>query len=69
MKDMTEQIQSMHRFFKTYKTYDVHFRLYFLKKLKKNLLAHQDLLVQALYKDFKKPYFETYTTEIYMVLT
>lgn len=35
MKDMTEQIQSMHRFFKTYKTYDVHFRLYFLKKLKK----------------------------------
>lgn len=69
MKDMTEQIQYMHHFFRTRKTYDVHFRLYFLKKLKKSLLANQDLLAKALYQDFKKPYFETYTTEIYMVLT
>lgn len=69
MKDMTEQIQFMHHFFKTRKTYDLDFRLYFLKKLKKNLLAEQDLLCNALYKDFKKPHFETYTTEFYMVLT
>lgn len=69
MKDMTEQIQFMHHFFRTRKTYDVNFRLYFLKKLKKSLLANQALLAKALYKDFKKPYFETYTTEIYMVLT
>ena len=69
MKDMTEQIQFMHHFFRTRKTYDLNFRLYFLKKLKRSLLANQELLCEALYKDFKKPYFETYTTELYMVLS
>ena len=69
MKDISNQIQSMQHFFKTYKTYDISFRINLLKKLKKSLLIHQDQLVQALYKDFKKPHFETYTTEIYMVLT
>nr|WP_307991382.1 aldehyde dehydrogenase family protein [uncultured Niameybacter sp.] len=68
MKDITEQIQHMHRFFKTGKTLPVDFRLYFLKKLKRTLVAHEDELAKALYKDFKKPYFETYMTEIYMVL-
>lgn len=68
MKDISNQIEAMQHFFKTYKTYDVSFRINLLKKLKKSLLNHQEQLVQALYKDFKKPYFETYTTEIYMVL-
>lgn len=68
MKDMTEQIQYMHRFFKTGKTLPIDFRLYFLKKLKRYLMAHQEDLAKALYADFKKPYYETYMTEIYMVL-
>ncbi|MEF9960452.1 MAG: aldehyde dehydrogenase family protein [Niameybacter sp.] len=68
MKDMTEQIQYMHRFFKTGKTTSLDFRLYFLKKLKRILLTHQEEIAKALYLDFKKPYYETYMTEIYMVL-
>lgn len=43
-------------------------RLYFLKKLKNVILNEQDAICSALYKDFKKPYFETYMTEIYVVL-
>ncbi|MGL4800579.1 MAG: aldehyde dehydrogenase family protein, partial [Cellulosilyticaceae bacterium] len=68
MKDLTEQLQLMHRFFNTRKTYDLKMRLYFLKKLKRTILAEQDAICKALYEDFKKPYFETYMTEIYTVL-
>lgn len=68
MQDLNHQIQSMKKFFKTYKKYDVSFRIHLLKKLKSSILKHQNQLVDALYKDFKKPHFETYTTEIYMVL-
>lgn len=68
MKDLTEQLQLMHRFFNTRKTYDLNMRLYFLKKLKKAILSDQDAICKALYEDFKKPYFETYMTEIYTVL-
>lgn len=59
----------MHQYFYTRKTYDVAFRLYFLKKLKKAIVANQKSIIAALYKDFSKPVFETYTTEIYSVLS
>lgn len=59
----------MHHYFYTRKTYDIDFRLYFLKKLKKAIIVNKNQIISALYQDFKKPAFETYTTEIYTVLS
>lgn len=68
MNNLTERIQRMHRFFNTRKTYDLARRLYYLKKLKKVVLSHESQLIDALKRDFNKPYFESYTTEYYVVL-
>ena len=65
---MSECIQEMNRFFYTRKTYDIERRIFFLKKLKKVILSYQKEIVNALYADFNKPAFETYTTEIYTVI-
>lgn len=66
---MFQQIQTMNRFFYTRHTYDIEKRIYLLKKLRKNILIHQKEIIRALYSDFQKPAFETYTTEIYTVLS
>ncbi len=64
-----QQIQTMNRFFYTRQTYNIKKRIYILKKLRKIILTHQKDIIAALYSDFKKPLFETYTTEIYTVLS
>lgn len=69
MSTINECIQEMNRFFYTRKTYDIERRTYFLKKLKEAILNYQKDIVQALYLDFKKPSFETYTTEIYTTVS
>lgn len=69
MNKFTNSIQEMHRYFYTRRTYNLNFRIYYLKKLKKSILKHQDAIVKALYNDFKKPAFETYLTEIYTTIT
>ncbi|MGL4362560.1 MAG: aldehyde dehydrogenase family protein [Cellulosilyticaceae bacterium] len=69
IKDLTEQIQLMHRFFNTRRTYNEDFRLYFLKKLQKSILNHEHSIVRALHSDLNKPPFETYTSEISIVLS
>lgn len=66
--DLTEQIQLMHRFFNSKATLPLNFRMYFLKKLKKKIINSQDKLCTALYQDLKKPDYEIYTTELYIVL-
>lgn len=58
----------MHRFFNTRATYPIDKRLYYLKKLKQVILLREKDIIEALKLDFNKPAFETYTTEIYMVL-
>ncbi len=68
MKEIHESIQDMHAYFYQRKTSDVKLRIYYLKKLRSSILLHQEDIVKALYKDFKKPIFETYTTEIYTTL-
>ncbi|MGL4345527.1 MAG: aldehyde dehydrogenase family protein [Cellulosilyticaceae bacterium] len=68
MKDLTEQIQYMHRFFHTRKTWDISLRRFYLKKLKTQILAHESQILSALYQDLKKPAAETYRTELIMVL-
>ncbi|MHC1747040.1 MAG: aldehyde dehydrogenase family protein [Cellulosilyticaceae bacterium] len=69
MENLTASIQQLHQFFYTRKTYPISFRIHFLKRLKTEIINHQEEIVSALYADFKKPPFETYTTEIYTVLS
>lgn len=69
MSTIKNQIQKMHQFFLTRKTYDLSMRLFFLKKLKQAILENEKEICSALYKDFRKPIYETYSTEIFMVLS
>lgn len=46
---------------------DIGYRKETLKKLLHSVLKNEDLIVQALQADFKKPAFETVLTEIYFV--
>lgn len=64
MKDIVSQ---QHQFFNTGQTLDVAFRKARLLQLKKIIHAHETGLIDALKKDFSKPAFESYGTEI-MVL-
>lgn len=68
MENLSGSIQQLHQFFYSRKTYPIAFRLHFLKLLKHEIVNHQEEIISALYADFKKPPFETYTTEIYTVL-
>ena len=69
MSYISQCIQDMNHYFYTRKTYDIQLRLYYLKKLKKTILNHQKEIETALLKDFKKPAFETYATEIYTTIS
>ena len=55
------------KFFKSHKNESVKVRIQFLKKLKKELLAKENNIYEALYNDLKKPIFESYTSEFLMV--
>ena len=55
------------KFFKSHKNQSVKVRIQFLKKLKKELLARENNIYEALYNDLKKPIFESYTSEFLMV--
>lgn len=51
-------------FFDTNKTKDVDFRIKALQKLKKSIQQNEEQIYDALYQDFNKSKFETYTSEI-----
>lgn len=68
MNDLTEQIQYMHRFFHSKRTYSINFRKFYLKKLKKQLFIYEQAILSALYLDLKKPAAEVYRSELLMVL-
>jgi aldehyde dehydrogenase (NAD+) len=55
-------------FFATQKTKDVSFRKAALKRLQKEIIEREDAIAQAIYKDFKKPKFETLAAETQFVL-
>ena len=55
------------KFFISHKNELVKVRIQFLKKLKKELLAKENNIYDALYNDLKKPVFESYTSEFLMV--
>lgn len=57
-------LQPMQEFFMSGKTLDFDFRIEKLKKLKEEIKRREQDITNALKKDFNKPEFETYTTEI-----
>lgn len=57
-------VQQQHRYFNTGRSKELSFRISQLKKLKKVLKEHEKELIEAVKKDFKKPPFESYVTEI-----
>lgn len=54
-------------FFNSHQTKSVSFRLKQLKKFKDAVKQNESAIINALYQDFKKSAFETYTSEIAMV--
>ena len=55
-------------FFNSQKTKSLNFRKMYLEKLKEVIQKNEDLLYDAIYKDFGKSKFDTYTTEISFVI-
>ncbi|MEI7660975.1 MAG: aldehyde dehydrogenase [Bacteroidota bacterium] len=70
---MTEQVklaaEKQRAFYSTQITKDIDFRISQLKTLKRAILAYEDRLYEALWKDLHKSKFEAYATEIGLVLT
>ena len=69
MKDILDLLQQQDEYFKAKETQSVAFRKKTLKRLKKAILAKEDAILDALYKDLRKPKFEAYTSEIAVVIT
>lgn len=63
-----ELIQKQRSFFATQQTKDIAFRKKALKRLRKEIIAREDDICDAVYADFKKPRFETYGTETQFLL-
>ena len=69
MQDTIPKIlQEQRLFFSTHKTKEIAFRKKTLLALYKAIIAKEDAICEALYKDFKKPRFETLGTETQIVL-
>lgn len=58
---------SQKQFFRTQKTKNIEFRKENLKKLKQLLIEHEEILLEAIYKDFGKSKFDTILTELSFV--
>jgi aldehyde dehydrogenase (NAD+) len=61
-------VQSQRAFFATGKTRDPEFRIEALKKFRDIITRHEAEIAEALTKDFRKPYLESFSTEIANVL-
>lgn len=64
---MEALIDQQRQFFNSNQTKDPHFRIEQLKRLKQVLLANQERLNEAIYADFGKSPFETFTNEFGLV--
>lgn len=69
MTDPDQILDRQKAFFATGKTKDISFRVKQLETLKKLLQDNEQQLIEAVHKDFKKAPFETYGTEIGLVLS
>lgn len=61
-------LQKQRNFFYTHKTKDINYRINNLKKLKKIIIDNEDKIADAIYKDLRKSKFESYETEIGIIL-
>ncbi|WP_461303605.1 aldehyde dehydrogenase family protein [Aureisphaera sp.] len=64
---MKELIHNQRLYFNTHITKGIPFRVQQLKQLKRALKVNEQLLCDAIYDDFKKSAFDTYTTELALV--
>lgn len=55
-------------FFKTQQTKNIKFRKMYLEKLRNLIISNENILYEAIYKDFGKSKFDTFTTEISFIL-
>ena len=68
MNEIDQILQNQQKFFNEKQTLSISFRKQSLLRLKKSILAHENQIIDALYKDLKKPKFEAYSSEIAVVL-
>jgi len=66
--NIQEILSSQRVFFQSQKTKNIKFRKIYLEKLKSLIIQNEELLYEAIYKDFGKSKFDTFTTEISFVL-
>ncbi len=69
MTDLQIHLDKQKKFFQTGATKDISFRIEQLKKLKEILIENEQLLIDEVHQDFQKSAFETYVTEIGLVIT
>lgn len=69
MNKLKSLLTAQKEFFSSGKTRDVSVRIEQLKKLKQLLIDNEQLLIEEVHKDFSKSAFETYVTEIGLVIT
>ncbi|HET8865919.1 MAG TPA: aldehyde dehydrogenase family protein, partial [Gracilimonas sp.] len=62
--DAANLLERQKTYFRSGATKSIEFRVHQLQTLKKLLQEHEEELNEAIYKDFKKPAFETYATEL-----
>jgi len=68
MQDIPSTLRFQRDFFNSHKTKDLEFRVEQLSTLRKAILTYEDRLYDAFFKDLRKSKFETYETEIGLVL-
>jgi aldehyde dehydrogenase (NAD+) len=66
--EIKEIVLKQKDFFKTQQTKNIKFRKMYLEKLKDLIIKNENLLYEAIYKDFGKSKFDTFTTEISFIL-
>ncbi len=66
--EIQEIVSKQKAFFKTQQTKNIRFRKMYLEKLRDVILQNENLLYEAIYKDFGKSKLDTFTTEISFIL-
>ncbi|MCD1117001.1 aldehyde dehydrogenase [Chryseobacterium turcicum] len=66
--EIQEIVSQQKAFFRTQQTKSIRFRKMYLEKLRDVILENENLLYEAIYNDFGKSKFDTFTTEISFIL-
>lgn len=69
LKATAGKIQKLRKFYNSGETRKISFRKKQLRKLKKTIRKNENAIMEALYKDLKKPAFEAYASEIGILYT